>query len=69
MVGKIVNHHGEGEVARGMEKGFFEFGGSTVVLAFQPGRVVVDDDIIQNTADGFETVVKMGEVIGKKREY
>lgn len=68
MVGKIVNHHEEMEVHRGMEKGFFEFGGSTVILAFQPGRVVMDGDILQNTEDGFETIVKMGEVIGKKRE-
>lgn len=68
MVGKIVNHHEEMEVYRGMEKGFFEFGGSTVILAFQPGRVVMDGDILQNTEDGFETIVKMGEVIGKKRE-
>lgn len=68
MVGKIVNHHEEEEVHRGMEKGFFEFGGSTVILAFQPGQVVLDADILQNTADGFETMVKMGEVIGKKRD-
>lgn len=69
MVGKIVNHHEEKEVVRGMEKGFFEFGGSTVILAFQPGHVVMDEDIVQNTADGFETVVKMGEVIGRKRGH
>lgn len=69
MVGKIVNHHEKMEVERGMEKGMFEYGGSTVILAFQPGRVVIDEDILKNTADGFETVVKMGEVIGKKREY
>lgn len=68
MVGKIVNHHEEKEVRRGMEKGFFEYGGSTVILAFQPGRVVMDADILKNTADGFETVVKMGEAIGRKRE-
>lgn len=65
LVGKIVNHHEEKQVKRGMEKGFFEFGGSTVILAFQKDAVILDDDIIQNTKDGFETLVKMGEVIGK----
>ena len=69
MVGRIVNHHGEQEVLRGMEKGFFEYGGSTVILAFQPGRVVMDEDILRNTRDGYETLVRMGDVIGKKREY
>lgn len=68
MVGKIVNHHQQMEVTRGMEKGYFEFGGSTVILAFEPGKIILDDDIVQNTSDGFETIVKMGEKIGKKKE-
>ena len=32
MVGKITNHKLVGRVARGMEKGCFEFGGSTIVV-------------------------------------
>lgn len=64
-VGKIVNHHEKAEVKRGMEKGYFEFGGSTVILAFRKGEVVLCEDIIKNTKEGFETLVKMGEVIGK----
>ena len=68
MVGRIVNHHEEKEVSRGMEKGYFEYGGSTVILAFQPGQVALDEDILKNTAEGFETVVKMGDAIGRKRE-
>lgn len=66
LVGRIVNHHEEKKVRRGMEKGFFEFGGSTVILAFQKDAVVIDNDIIQNTQDGYETIVKMGETIGRK---
>lgn len=69
MVGKIVNHHESLTVYRGMEKGFFEFGGSTVILAFQKGRVVFDEDITANMQDGFETLVKLGEVIGRKAGY
>lgn len=64
MVGKIVNHHEETTVERGMEKGYFEFGGSTVVLAFEPDKVHVDSDILTNSKEGFETKVKMGESIG-----
>lgn len=64
-VGKIVNHHEKMEVRRGMEKGYFEFGGSTVILVFEKDKVVLAEDIVKNTEEGFETVVKMGEVIGK----
>ena len=66
LVGKIVNHHQKLSVHRGMEKGYFEFGGSTVILAFPKDTIVLDDDITENTKDGFETLVKMGEVIGRK---
>jgi len=66
LVGKIVNHHQKLSVRRGMEKGFFEFGGSTVILAFTKGAVMLDEDITGNTKDGYETIVKMGEVIGRK---
>lgn len=67
LVGRIVNHHEKTKVHRGMEKGFFEFGGSTVILAFQKDKVILDEDIVTNTKDGYETIVKMGERIGKKR--
>ena len=65
-VGRIVNHHEKMAVQRGMEKGYFEFGGSTVILVFEKGKVELAEDIVKNNHDGFETAVKMGEVIGKK---
>lgn len=65
MVGRIVNYHGRGHVKRGQEKGRFEFGGSTVVLCVQRNKVRFDKDIIENTSNGIETIVKMGERIGK----
>lgn len=68
MVGKIVNHHEELSVRRGMEKGYFEFGGSTVILAFEKDRIELDADILVNQKDGYETVVKQGEVIGRKSQ-
>lgn len=64
MVGRIVNRHGAVYVHRGEEKGHFEFGGSTVILMFEKDKLSVDGDILKNTADGYETVVKMGERIG-----
>ena len=40
MVGKITNlHKNSADVKKGQEKGNFEFGGSTVILLIQPGKV------------------------------
>ncbi len=64
LVGKIKNLHGEGFFRRGEEKGMFEFGGSTIVLLLQKNMAIIDDDIVQNSADHIETIVKMGEKIG-----
>ena len=64
MVGKIVNHHNKCHVKRGQEKGYFQFGGSTVVLLFKKDTVIPDADLLENTAQGYETVVKMGEKVG-----
>lgn len=40
-----------------------------MILAFPKDTIVLDDDITENTKDGFETLVKMGEVIGRKAKY
>lgn len=66
MVGKIVNYHEEAKVKRGEEKGRFEFGGSTIIVCFEKGRVAIDKDILCNSARGIETLVKLGEKIGNK---
>lgn len=68
-VGRVVNFDDEGPVKRGDEKGMFEFGGSTIVLLLQKGCFIPDADIIKNTEDGFETIVKMGERIGSNEKY
>lgn len=65
LVGKIVNHHGCIEVKRGQEKGYFQFGGSTVVLLLEKGKAIIDGDILANSSDGAETIVRMGERIGR----
>ena len=67
MVGRIKNHKKKVSVVhRGEEKGMFEFGGSTVVLLTEPGKVQTDEDLVRNSATGAETLVKMGEKIGEK---
>lgn len=65
LVGKIVNHHyGKSKVLRGQEKGYFQFGGSTIVLLVKADTVRMDEDILENSRVGIETVVRMGEKIG-----
>lgn len=67
MVGRIKNLHGDGyEFQKGEEKGYFEFGGSTIALLVQEDAVKIDEDILKNTNEGFETVVRCGERIGTR---
>ena len=66
LVGRIVNHHRRGaSVLRGQEKGYFQFGGSTVVMLLKRGAAAIDPDILKNSAEGIETVVRLGERIGQ----
>src|SRR5690606_9002924 len=64
MVGSIVQTNKESSVMKGKEKGYFKFGGSTVVLLFEKSKISIDSDLLINTANGYETAVNMGERIG-----
>lgn len=65
LTGSILNTFQQGEFHnKGAEKGYFAFGGSTVVLLLEKGKVSWSSDILRNTKDGMETYVKMGETIG-----
>jgi phosphatidylserine decarboxylase len=66
LVGTIVQTYRPGRVERGAEKGYFRFGGSTVILAIEPGRARVDEDLVAASADGLETYVKMGTRIARR---
>lgn len=50
-------------VKRGDEKGFFRFGGSTIVVLFQPGQVTFDPDLIADSVSGLEVQVRAGSRI------
>ncbi len=68
MVGGIVNTYKENSfVSRGTEKGYFKFGGSTLVLLFEENKIKIDKDLVENTAKGLETSVLAGESIGIKK--
>jgi len=63
-VGSIVDTYSGTQVAKMDEKGYFTFGGSTLALLFQKGRVRWSDDLMNHSADGYETLIKVGETIG-----
>ena len=64
MVGRIVNHDVTA-YKRGDEKGYFEFGGSTVVLVLKKDAATLDPCFLANTQNGLETKVSCGETIGR----
>ena len=65
LVGRIVNHQsGIARVTRGTEKGYFQFGGSTIVMLLPNNAAAIDPDILEASQKGLETVVRYGEKIG-----
>ena len=65
-VGSIVQTFRPGPVRRGQEKGFFQFGGSSVVLLFEPETVAFDEDLVQDSRTGLEVRIRAGEQVGRR---
>ena len=66
LVGKIVNYE-VSSFSKGQEKGYFEFGGSTIILLFKEDTVRMDSDIMKCSSESIEVRVKFGEKIGEKK--
>ncbi|KJA14260.1 hypothetical protein HYPSUDRAFT_59467 [Hypholoma sublateritium FD-334 SS-4] len=65
MVGTIKTTVEEGDyVKKGQEFGYFAFGGSTIVVLFEKGKVVWDEDLLVNGRASLETLVRVGMGIG-----
>ena len=65
LVGKICNHK-KLSFKKLEEKGYFAYGGSTVILLCKKDTVQIDADILEYSARGIETKVRLGERIGEK---
>jgi phosphatidylserine decarboxylase len=63
-VGSIVSTVEPGPVQRGQEKGYFQFGGSCVIVVFERDRVRLADDLLQHSANGIELYARMGDHMG-----
>ncbi len=66
-VGAIFQTYRPGSpVAMGDEQGYFAFGGSTVMTFFEPGRVQLAADLLENTANCTETYARQGDTMGTR---
>ncbi|KAK3360116.1 phosphatidylserine decarboxylase-domain-containing protein [Lasiosphaeria hispida] len=65
MVGSTVITRQAGEqVKRAEELGYFKFGGSTLILLFEPGKMEFDDDLAENSKGALETLIRVGMSVG-----
>ncbi|PCI95283.1 phosphatidylserine decarboxylase [Candidatus Aerophobetes bacterium] len=51
--------------SKGDEKGYFEFGGSSVLLLFKQGTITFEEDLISASSEKLEIKANMGECLGK----
>jgi phosphatidylserine decarboxylase precursor len=58
----LNTHYNKGE-----ELGYFQFGGSTVVLVFPPNIVAWNDDLIQHSKRAVESLVEVGVSIARAK--
>ena len=68
LVGKIKNHHlpsAEHGVHAGEEKGYFEFGGSTIILLLQKDAVRIHEHLYERQNRNGEISVHMGEPVAQ----
>lgn len=63
-IDSIVLHKTHGEVQQGEEAGYFQYGGSCLVVFFQQGQMQFDEDILKHSRQGLETMVRIGSRIG-----
>lgn len=64
-VGSIVSTFRPHErVAKGAEKGYFQFGGSSMITLFEPGRIGLDADLLEHTSQRRELFARVGDRMG-----
>lgn len=68
IVGRIKNHKESGRIFRGQEKGYFEFGGSTIIVLFKKDMISPDKIILANTKKDIETEIKIGNKTAEKNQ-
>lgn len=65
-VGTIRQTFAPGQaVAKGAEKGYFAFGGSSTITLFEPGAVRLESDLLENSARQTELYARIGSRMGR----
>ncbi len=52
-------------VNKGDEKGYFKFGGSETITLFEPNRIALAQDLLENSRRGRELYARMGDFMGQ----
>jgi phosphatidylserine decarboxylase len=65
-VGSFEYTYKPGPVKKGQEKGYFRFGGSSTITIFEPNRIVLADDLVENSLKNIELYAKIGDEMGKR---
>jgi len=50
---------------QGAEHGYFTYGGSTLLMLFEENSVIFDEDLVANSKQPIETMLRVGERIGR----
>src|SRR5436189_82804 len=65
-VGSIEYTYVPGEpIHKGAEKGFFKFGGSSMITLFEPGKLRLANDLVENSRQFRELYAQMGDRVGR----
>jgi phosphatidylserine decarboxylase len=65
-VGTIVQTFQPGvSVTKGAEKGYFAFGGSSTITLFEPGRIRLENDLLDHSARQTELYARFGGIMGR----
>lgn len=65
-VGSIVQTYVSGKsYAKGNEKGYFSFGGSCLILLFEPNRIIFDQDLTAASSKKMEVRGLLGQPLGR----
>ena len=71
LVGKIRNNRSSSKysyVSRGEEKGYFEFGGSTIIMLFKRNTICMNESLYKRQNSDGEIPVHMGEFVARAEE-
>lgn len=67
-VGSIYQTYQSGQFyLKGAEKGYFGFGASSLILIFEPGKIIFDPDLLAASKDHLEILCLMGQSMGSKQ--